>query len=216
MAIVTHFLATAASGAAFSLQNLETLAAGLLQEGFVRFPAAILVGGVAYEPRYHDKEEDTGDSSWEGFTNFSRWVAPNFIVPNDPATMISNVQRKKCAADLLWYDGVDEHAYLAALHRVPFGTQNVCLCFPDLNQQLREQGWYGAVAYALNQPAFIDFVEPSGYEASRLIHRGIAHFFTLYSLSAGRFSAIANNPLKPLLERSFDADLEMAQTQLGH
>jgi hypothetical protein len=211
MAIVTHFMVTSASGKRLALQDLETLAAHLVREGWVRFPAAILVGGVAYEPRYTDKETD-GESSWEGFSNFSRWVAPHFIVPNDPTTMVYNLTQKRCAADLVWYDGSDEHAYRAALHRVPFQEQNVCLCFPNLDARLRAQRWEGAVIYALTRPALIDFVEPSGYDASRLIHRGVTLFLTLYSRFAGRFSDLANNPLRAVLERSFGPDLEMAQT----
>ncbi len=122
----------------------------------------------------------------EAFTNFDMVVAPNFIVPNAPHIISLHGKGKACASDLVWYDGADEHAYLAALRRVPFGVQNVCLCFPNLGASLREQFWAEAAIYALTQPAFIDFVEPYGYGPSRLIHPGIAHYFTLGSAHAAR------------------------------
>ncbi len=203
MTYVTYFMAAPAEGKDLSLRHLEMLATDILQEGWARLPATIFVGGVAYGPRYTDKDEDA-ESSWEGFTNFYRLVAPHFIVPNDPDTMAGT----RHATDLIWYDGADEHAYLEALHRVPLGKQNVCLCFLNLSPKLQPQSKRVAAIYFLTRPAFIDFVEPQGYDASRLIHRGVTFFFTL----SGHFPDLANNPLKPVLERSFGTDLEMAQT----
>lgn len=208
MAIATYFMAAPAPGKDLTLPDLETLAADLLQHEWVRLPGAILVGGVAYEPRYTDIDEDerTSHSRWEGLANFSRWVEPHFIVPNRPGL----IERK--ASDLIWYKGDEKRAYLEALHGVPFGEQTICLCFDKLAAQLKESRWGTAAICVLTQPAFIDFVEPHGYDAARLIHRGVTFFFTLSSNAAGRFPDLEDNPLKPVLERSFGIDLEMAQT----
>ena len=202
-----YFMATPAEGKECSFSHLERLATDLLQGGWVRLPARIFVGGVAYGPRYTPRvpyEDLDEDPFWQGFTAFYKLVAPNFIVPNAPEAMTGADH----APGLIWYEGADEHAYLETLHRVPFGEHNVCLGFPNLSPHLQPRRQGGVAIYLLTRPALIDFVEPQGYDAARLIHRGVTLFFTL----VGHFSDLANNPLKPVLERAFGTDLEMAQT----
>lgn len=207
MTYATYFMAAPAEGKECSFHHLEMLATDLLQEGWVRLPATIFVGGVAYEPRYTPRvpyEEVEEDPFWQGLTTFGEHVAPNFIVPNAPEAMAGG----RHAADLIWYEGADEHVYLETLHRVPLEDQNVCLCFPHLSPRLQPRRQGGAAIYWLTRPALIDFVEPHGYDAARLLHRGVTLFFTL----VGHFPDLADNPLKPVLERAFGPDLEMAQT----
>lgn len=216
MAIVTHFLAAPAPRKALSVYDLELLVEELLQEELLHLPGAIYVGGVGYEPRFDDPawydDDDKEEKMFGALSAFEAEVNEhNYIVANDPIHMIARAKREQNGS---WYTSEEKQAFLEALHRTPFGQQNVCLCFPHLGPQLQTllQYWDGAAIYALTQPAFIDFVEPNGYGSSRLLERGLAHFFTMVSLRAAGYPDLVNNPLTPALRRCFGADLALAQT----
>jgi hypothetical protein len=51
-----------------------------------------------------------------------------------------------------------------------------------------------------------------GVSALPLLDYNAAHFFTLTSFHGGSFSALAQNPLHPLLAHYFSSSLDMRQT----
>lgn len=214
MALMSHFIATPAPGKTPALPELEGLIVDLLHSGSVQLPSALFIGETRYEPRYTEEEdaEENAESIDEEIRAFHK-IASQYIIPNAPEDMIHLVTQKRFSPEIFWAYEKDEKAFLEALHRVPFGQQNVCISFPFLAPPLQQCGWAGAVIYVLTRSAFIDFIHPTAYEPIRLIDREIACFFTLASFNGGSFSSSeAKKLLLPSLEKYFGDDVEMAET----
>jgi len=166
------------------------------------------VGEAQNEPR---------EEEWEAATaNKTLIQASEYIIPNAPENMIRlaehMAEQKGTIAQTLLYSGKDETTFRKALHSLPFETKDCCICFRRLNAYLTNCGWYGAAIYTLTRPFAADFMDIIDTSASPLIHYETTSYFTLASLSGGQFPDLANNPLKPILERYFGPDLDMKQT----
>lgn len=208
MAALTFFIATATSPKRFSREDLETFILKLLHEEHVCLPAVIFVGPA---------RNALCDENIDAVNEDAKLFRPSeYVIPNAPETMLGLaeyiVQGKWKSAETLWYFGDNEPAFKEALRRVPFEEKDCCICFPCLNQYLSNCAWFGAAIYVLTQPFSIDFMDVFDTTARPLLDYPTAHFFTLASFRGGAFSDVANNPLKPLLERYFGPELDMRQT----
>ena len=208
MAALTYFIATSHVAKRLSFEELESFVLDLLREQHLYLPAAIFVGEARNELRgnAYDVTSKTNDI----------FRASECIIPNAPDAMLHLTKKmaegKVLYADTFWFFGDDERAFGEALRRIPFTEKDCCICFPYLNQNLSDCGWYGAAIYVLRHPFFIDFMDVFDITALPLIHYNVSHFFTLSSLVGGGFPDKVYNPLRPILERYFGPELDMKQT----
>jgi hypothetical protein len=120
------------------------------------------------------------------------------------------------AVATLWYDGDNEATFCEALHRVPFGEKDICVCFDLVPKSISNQSPYsrsgdGVVVYALARPFPVQYEARSrrvAAEAVRkhLFQRDLAHYVVFYT-SVGSHIPDVKPRLQSLLARYFGADL---------
>ncbi|MBA2284872.1 MAG: hypothetical protein H0W02_05275 [Ktedonobacteraceae bacterium] len=199
MGLFVHFVATPVSGKTLRFHEFESFILELLHQHIAMMPVAIYVGEAHNDP----------DGAYFGSS-----FASSYIVPNSPGSMLGLGTKDYPPSAITWYAGEDEMALRDALHRLPYGEKDLCLCFDSPYRESYRRGNDGVVIYFLTHSFPIDFLDTCGFDGFTSIHQNVAQFFCFYSsggTSASRMRAL----LEPILEHYFGSDLLMEEALDG-